>query len=266
MLQPIERLKEYIDCARDLGGNPKETCSIFWRETKNLRVRLGLGEYHPNEIYSLKTIYGPLHFRDNFGDITNLPGLFHQNVYRAKALVGDGVILDVGANIGLAAAWFALHNPGTPIYCFEPLAANAALINKNCPTARVEQVAVGAQRGRVKLHVDPDSVMASSIPCRWETSDAEFEVISLDEFTHQRGIERIAMLKIDVEGMETEILKGGQETLKRTHRVAMETHGKSRHEEAVRRLQDMGFNIDAEEFAGTTGLVFASAAENGKHQ
>lgn len=266
MLQPFERLRVYLDCANGLGGNPREACSIFWRETKNLRVRLGLGEYHPNEVYSLKTIYGPLHFRDNFGDITNLAGLFHQNVYRSKALAEDGVILDVGANIGLAAAWFVLHNPGRPIYCFEPLAANAALITRNCPTATVEQVAVGAQRGRVKLHVDPDSVMASSIPCRWKTTDAEFEVISLDEFTSERSIERIALLKIDVEGMETEILKGSQETLKRTHRVAMETHDTSRHDEAMRRLQEVGFNIDAEEFVGTTGLVFASSAGNGKHE
>ena len=264
MLQPIERLREYIDCARDLGGNPKEVCSILWRETKNLRVRLKLGTYHPNEVYSLKTIYGPLHFRDNFGDITNLAGLFHQNVYRSKALSEEGVILDVGANIGLAAAWFALHNPGRPIFCFEPLTENAALINRNCPAASVEQVAVGAQRGRVKLHVDRDSVMASSIPCRWETTDAEFEVISLDEFTRQRGIKSIALLKIDVEGMETEILKGSRETLNRTQRVAMETHGRSRHDETKRRLQEAGFNIDSEEFVGATGLVFASRAGNGK--
>lgn len=264
MLQPIERLKEYIGCARDLGGNPKEACSIFWRETKNLRVRLGMGEYHPKEVYSLKTIYGPLHFRDNFGDITNLAGLFHQNVYRSKALAEDGVILDVGANIGLAAAWFAIHNAGKPIYCFEPLTENVALISRNCPTASVERVAVGAKRGRVKLHVDPDSVMASSIPCRWETTDAEFEVISLDEFTLQRGIKSVAMLKIDVEGMETEILKGSKETLKRTHRVAMETHGRARHGEAMKRLRAAGFNIDAQEFVGATGLIFASRVGNGK--
>ena len=265
MLQPFERLKDYIDCARELGGSPKEVCSIFWHETKNLRVRLRLGTYHPNQVYSLKTVYGPLHFRDNFGDITNLVGLFHHNVYRAGALDEEGVIMDVGANIGLAAAWFAFHNPSRPIFCFEPLMANTALISRNCPTASVEQVAVGARRGRVKLQVDADSVMASSIPCAWETADAEFDVISLDEFTRQRDINSIALLKIDVEGMETEILKGSENTLKRTHRVAMETHGKSRHEFARRHLQEAGFNIDSEEFAGTTGLLFASRVSNGKH-
>src|SRR5262249_43327634 len=117
MLYSFKRLKTYIDCANDLGVNPRESCSIFWHETKNLRVRLHLGAYEPNEVYKLKTIYGPLYLRDNIGDITNLPGLFLENVYKSKALHEDGVILDVGANIGLAAAWFALHNPGRPIYC-----------------------------------------------------------------------------------------------------------------------------------------------------
>jgi FkbM family methyltransferase len=259
MLQPVERLKEYIDCARDLGGNAKETCSIFWRETKNLRVRLGLGEYHPNEIYSLKTIYGPLHFRDNFGDITNLPGLFHQNVYRAKALVGDGVILDVGANIGLAAAWFAYYNPEKTIYCFEPLSANASLIGMNCPSAKVNQVAVGAKRGHVKLNVDPQCVMASRIPCRWETTKVEFDVISLDEFVEANSIEDVALLKIDVEGMEVDVLKGFQKNSELTHLIAMETHGRSCHDDALGLLTQSGFAIDAEVFEDCTGLVFASS-------
>jgi FkbM family methyltransferase len=265
MFHSYERLKTYVDCANDLGATPIESCSIFWHETKNLRVRLGLGAYHPKKVYTVQTIYGPLYFRDNFGDITNLPDLFLQNVYRSKTLAEDGVILDVGANIGLAAAWFALHNPGRCIYCFEPLEANVALIHLNCPPATVEQVAVGAHHGRVKLHVDPDSVMASKIPCWWDTSDHEFEMVPLDEFTSQHNIEQIALLKIDVEGMETDVLQGGQETLKRTCRVAMETHGASRHDEAMSYLRAMGFDIDAQEFVGTTGLVFASVAAHGNH-
>ena len=259
MFHPFERLKTYVDCANDLGANPRESCSIFWHETKNLRVRLGLAAYHPNKVYTVQTVYGPLYLRDNFGDITNLPDLFLENIYRSKTLKEAGVILDVGANIGLAAACFVLHNPGRPIYCFEPLAANVALIRLNCPVARVEQIAVGAQRGRIKLHVDPDSVMASRIPCGWETSEYEFEVISLDEFTSEHHIDEVGLLKIDVEGMETDVLQGGQEILKRTARVAMETHGTSRHNEALKRLRALGFNIDAQAFVGTTGLVFASS-------
>ena len=128
----------------------------------------------------------------------------------------------------------------------------------------MEQVAIGSGRGRVKLNVDPDGVMASSIPCRWETHETEFDVISLDEFTSRKGIEQIALLKIDVEGMETEILEGATQTLSKTHQIAMETHGRSRHEKAISYLRDAGFSIDAEEFENTTGLVFASRGKAGQ--
>ncbi|MGH2396606.1 MAG: FkbM family methyltransferase [bacterium] len=258
MLRPIDRLKDYILCALTLGTGPRAMCSILWRETKNIRVRLNLGAYSPKEVYSLQTIYGLLYFRDNFGDITNLVSLLYHQVYRLRGLSQEGVILDVGANIGLAAKWFAHHNPGRSIYCFEPLAANAALIRLNCPGAKVEQVAVGARRGRVKLRVDRDSVMASSISCRWETEEVEFDVISLDEFAGTRALEQVALMKIDAEGMEVEILRGCQETLRRTQQVVMETHSRSLHDDAIGHLRHAGFHIDSEQFGVTTGLLFAS--------
>jgi len=258
MLQPIDRLKDYVLCALTLGIGPREMCAILWRETKNIRVRLKLGAYTPSKVYSLQTIYGPLYFRDNFGDITNLVNVLYHQVYRVRALSQKGVILDVGANIGVAAAWFAHHNPERAIYCFEPLAANAALIGLNCPGANVEQVAVGARRGRVKLRVDRDSVMASSIPCQWPTQEVEFDVISLDEFAEARGLEQVALLKIDAEGMEVEILQGCQETLKKTRQVVMETHSRRLHDETIEYLRRAEFRIDSEQLVGMTGLVFAS--------
>lgn len=258
MRPATDRLRDYVLCARALGPGAHAMWAILWKETKNLRVRLRLGRHRPAEIYSLQTIYGPLYFRDNFGDITNLVPIFYQQVYRVRALPQPGVILDVGANIGLAAAWLAHHNPERTIYCFEPLAASAALIGLNCPGAKVEQVAVGARPGCVRLRVDRDRVMASRIPCRWETREEEFEVTALDDFGAARGLEEIALIKIDAEGMEGEILEGARATLTRTWQVVLETHGPSLHAEAIRRLRRAGFRIDSERFGEATGLVFAS--------
>ena len=263
MIQPISRLKDYLLCAITLGTSPRTMWSIFWRETKNIRVRLNVGAYSPDEIYSLETIYGPLYFRDNFGDITNLVSLFYHQVYRLRELSQQGAILDVGANIGLAARWFAHHNPGREIHCFEPLASSAALIKRNCPDAHIEQVAVGAQRGQTKLGVDRDGVMASRIPCQWDTQEVDLDVISIDEFAKAKDLKQVALLKIDAEGMEVEILQGCQETLKKTHQVVIETHNPSLHDEAIGHLRREGFYVDTETFHGTTGLVFASRRSEG---
>ena len=256
----LRKLKEFSLCALALGRTPREKWEIFSRQTKNVRARLGLACYHPELIYALPTRYGTLFLRDNFGDVTNLPDLFYHNVYRLGRLEEEGVILDIGANIGLFAAWAALHNPGRRIYCFEPLASNLPLIRRNCPTAIVHRVALGRDRATVKLRVDNHGIMASRIPTAWPSREEEFEMMSLDEFVQENAIEDIAFMKIDAEGMELEILDGGRETLGKTCRVAMETHGREVHRECLRRLADARLAVEAEEFSGTTGLVFASRA------
>ena len=257
-IQPLVRLRDRILCALALGDGPIDKVLILWNETKNARVRLHLGRYNPQGVYSLRTLYGTLYFRDNFGDITNLNNIFYRQAYGAGTLSGQGVILDIGANIGLAAAWFAYHNPMREIFCFEPLSANAAMISLNCPRARIEQVALGARRDKVLLGVDRDSIMASKVPCTWETREQEFDLISLDEFAGAHELNQIRLIKIDVEGMEAEVLEGGWETLKKTLQLVAETHSRMLHDQVIEHLSYVGFRVDSERFKGETGIVFAS--------
>jgi FkbM family methyltransferase len=257
MLESAKKLIDYVNCAYQLGATPGDSVDILWRETKNLRVRLGMAHYQPDTVYSLKTRYGSYYFRDNFGDITNLTNLIYRDVYGIKTLKGPGVILDVGANIGLAAAWFARFNPDREIYCFEPLASNASLIRLNCPSASIHQVAVGAGPGTVSLGVDSSSVMASRLSCSWSTTNYTFETVCLDEFTARRDIKEVALLKIDAEGMEVDILNGARRTLRHVRRVAMETHGLKSHNTVIHTLSNNGLTVDASSFNGHTGMVFA---------
>jgi len=74
----LERLKGLVGCAHGLGRGPREKGALLWRQSKNLRVRLHLGAFHPREVFSLETAFGRLHFRDNFGDVTNLVDLFYR--------------------------------------------------------------------------------------------------------------------------------------------------------------------------------------------
>jgi FkbM family methyltransferase len=231
--------------------------SILWRELKNVRVQLHLDRHDSARTYSLCTSYGPLFLRDNFGDVTNLPDIFWRQVYRVGPLPRSGAILDVGANIGLAAAWLAHTYADRPIYCFEPVRSNAAMISLNCPSAEVLQSAVGSRRGRVSLHVDADGVMASRIPCPWDTTDIDFDVVVLDEFSASRELDRVALIKIDVEGMECDVLDGAKETLDRTHSVVLETHAPALHRGVLDRLRCAGFRIEKEQFWQKAGMVTA---------
>lgn len=252
------QLVDFLRCAWALGSTPAQKWRILWSLSKNFRVRLGLARYHPNKTYRLKTRYGELTLRDNFGDVTNLPDLLYRNVYRLEHLASEGVILDIGANIGLFAAWATAQNPGRPIHCFEVLPTSAELISYNCPEAIVNQVGLGAARGAAVLKVDEHGIMASRIGQAWAMKDHEFAVIPLDEYCRAEGIEQVAFMKVDTEGMEVEILDGGAETLRRTQRVAMETHSPELHRESLRRLRQAGLGTLLEEFDGKTGLIRAS--------
>lgn len=252
------RLGEFWRCAWSVGEDARASWSILWRETKNVRARLGLARHHPERVFTLRARGGPLHFRDNFGDITNLPNLFHRRVYEPPVGVGEGAILDVGANIGLAAAWFSREYPGRPIHCFEPLEENARMAKLNCAVATVNTVAVGREPGTVELRVDRDAVMASTIPWERAVSKRSLAVITLDDYIRSERIERVAFLKIDTEGMELDVLDGARDVLRVTAVVALETHGRDRHDGALDRLRAAGLSIDREEYDGHTGMVFAS--------
>jgi FkbM family methyltransferase len=241
-----------------LGQSPRDKFSILWRETKNIRVRLHLAHYAPTAIYTLRTTRGPLYFRDNFGDITNVVNLFYRQVYSPPGKSLTGPILDIGANIGLAAAWFSSCVPGSAIYCFEPVAANAELISLNCPSAQVVRAAVGRQRGHIGLRLDPDQVMASRIPCRWRTDEHVFDLVALDEVAMVRALPQVGLMKIDVEGMELDVLEGGPETLAKTEQLVMETHGKAVHTDVIALLRRSGLDIQLDSFTDQTGFVFAS--------
>jgi hypothetical protein len=80
------------------------------------------------------------------------------------------------------------------------------------------------------------------------------------------GIDKVAAIKMDAEGMELEILEGAPETLSRTQEIAMETHGRDKHDAVMQLLKRRGFSIVAESFAGSTGLVFGSRTGQQAHE
>jgi FkbM family methyltransferase len=149
---------------------------------------------------------------------------------------GD-VVLDVGANIGLFPLHLATLASGLRVHCFEPNPRAHALLRRNLEAngltgwVTAHPLAVFDHNGPVVLRraarSGHRSLLATTL-VRPEDGD-EVEAIDLAEALRRSGAERVALLKVDVEGAEIEIVEGaGAAVWARIDRVVLEFHDRFR--------------------------------------
>ncbi len=138
--------------------------------------------------------------------------------YIAESVRPGASIVDVGANVGWVATAFALAaGPSGTITAFEPTPDTAALLASNltrhgvADQVSVHQVAVASEPGRATLHCYALSVVNSLAATEWagSTGTIEVDVVRLDDVIS----EPVDILKIDVEGFESEVLQGAQQLI-----------------------------------------------------
>jgi FkbM family methyltransferase len=124
-----------------------------------------------------------------------------------------GIVLDVGANIGIVSAWLAKRSAF--VYSFEPDPSNAELMKKNfelnaISNARICMCAAGKDSGQADFYVR-NAFGHHGLQSKHISKTAEIRkvaVVSLDEFCHQNKIPEVSLLKLDIEGGELDALIG----------------------------------------------------------
>lgn len=140
----------------------------------------------------------------------------------AAHLVNVNYIYDVGANIGNHSVYFAARFKPRTIVLVEPyppaiqhLLANLSLNYASCFDLQYLGFGVSAGRGRATLI--PPSDFNIGLTRLSESSEGSVNLISLDEIIGPRPAD---LIKIDVEGMEMDVLHGMAGTLE-THRPSV---------------------------------------------
>ncbi len=130
---------------------------------------------------------------------------------------------DVGANTGFFSLIAArLVGTGGNVYAFEPVPENAAAVRTNSQLNSLDnlsvfEVAVGSRCGNEELLLtewDGGSTLSTSAVRTSEpVSKRTVRVVSLDDFIPAERLRQPDFVKIDVEGVELEVLKGMSKTM-----------------------------------------------------
>lgn len=134
------------------------------------------------------------------------------------------IIFDIGANIGTYSTWMARIFPNGKIYSFEPqriifqmLCGNIAINNfDNCYTYNA---AIGNINGSLEIE-EPNYYKQQSfgnynVCDKTDNIKNIIDIFKLDYFTKKYKIKNVDFIKIDVEGMDIEVLIGAMNILKR---------------------------------------------------
>ena len=150
-------------------------------------------------------------------------------------------MLDIGANVG-AYSIGAVGIGAKKVYAIEPGPLFDRMI-KNIGLNSIEKaitpvkVGLSSKTGKMRWYEDIknpgnahlvtsiDSLSFEKIPTKFSDYFVEVDVITLDDLIYSNAIKQVDLIKIDVEGMEWEVLSGGKRFIENNRPIVVaETH------------------------------------------
>lgn len=132
----------------------------------------------------------------------------------------DWVVCDVGANIGWYTLVAAVAMRGTGcVHAFEPALEDFRRLQQNValnrlPSVVLHQTAMCDSLGTVCLAATRDAGTTQLATSRDESTRV-VPVTTLDTFVRERRLDRLDLVKVDIEGSELRFLRGAQYSLQR---------------------------------------------------
>ncbi len=134
------------------------------------------------------------------------------------------VIVDCGANIGLASIWFALRYPRAVVYAVEPEPRNLVMLRRNvAPYANITPIAAGIsdRLTRVSLRNPQDEPWA----CQTEEDErGGVETVTIADLLAASPNAAPLIVKVDIEGYETSLFRSNTAWAEETPLVVFEMH------------------------------------------
>lgn len=175
----------------------------------------------------------PIHLRTPSSDIPTYRQVFVDKEYAFSTRQDPKVIVDAGANIGLASVYFANKYPNARIIAIEPEQSNFEVLKANTkhyPNITPIQAALWNRNEEINL-IDPGLGKWGFMTGEKAASEAATDNIchavkamTVDSIMDEFGIDRINILKVDIEGAEKEVFSDTSAWIDKVDALIVELH------------------------------------------
>jgi FkbM family methyltransferase len=175
--------------------------------------------------------------RSIFGeDFVVVHEMFLRDDYQLRTITlapGPTTIIDAGANIGAFSLFAAKLFPEATILALEPADENFELLKENIALNHFEKqiiplkVGINDVRGTQTFYISKEQYahsLVADIVGDMVAEKMSIECVTLDDLVKEQHIDRIGVLKLDIEGTEYELLHSISNLFPRIDNIVLEVH------------------------------------------
>jgi FkbM family methyltransferase len=223
------RLRSLTATVRSLGS---WGAVLFWSQRWGFPLGRRGGRYR----LLAKHAAHPLDARAGSSDGDVFRNVFVEQAYACIDEVDDvRLVVDCGANVGYASAYFLTRYPHAGVVAVEPDEGNYQMLRRNTAPYgdRIKAFRSGVWSHRATLVMD-DSVYRDGREWSRQVREARpgdvdgLAAVDVDTLLHESGHARISILKVDIEGAEAVMFSDGYESwLSKVDNILIELHDDS---------------------------------------
>jgi FkbM family methyltransferase len=181
--------------------------------------------------------------------------IFVGNCYYLELEEEEPTIVDLGSHIGMSVIYFKMLFPKAKITAYEPIPANFKLLKTNIEENQLTEVqlveaAVAPKSGKLRIQEPIGEGAwrsgAGIIPRGWkgiqDNKEIEVSAVAIQEVIQ----EKIDLLKMDIEGMEYEVIRNMGSLMRNVKCMIIEVHPRKDHriEEIQKILTQNGYQLE----------------------
>jgi len=225
---------EIVNAIQVIRTNGFQTYVQLFHPAKNHTIKV--------DSVHLQNYQYPLFYRPGTPDVNTLiQNLIRKEYGQFYPKSEPQWIIDAGGYIGDASVYFLNRFSNCRVLCLEPDPENYALAVRNLQS--YSNRAVVLQKGLwsfpTRLSLSGSFVGTHLVEATYENDTVE--VCDVETLLRDYGIDRLDILKLDVEGAEDVILQESAQWLPKVKTLIVEFHGIDRRKKGIEFLQGQGF-------------------------